>query len=194
MPPKKRSRAGFLNYSKRKEIKSTGEDESIIHSARVARGGERVRSEVGAGSGETRDGSSEVVVGSGEGSGEVRVGSEVVDGSGEGSGEVRVGSEVVDESGEVRVGSGEKRVEGESSGGLMAGAGSEQTIGGSDDEYDSTVKHVKIDDVRAMAAEPLNEWLDNLPRDDVQHYFCIQTIWSSENHYSFCHSQLSAQK
>ena len=33
----------------------------------------------------------------------------------------------------------------------------------------STVKRVKIDDVRAMAAEPLNEWLDNLPRDDVQH-------------------------
>ena len=42
-------------------------------------------------------------------------------------------------------------------------------MGDSDDEYDSTVKRVKIDDVRAMAAEPINEWLDNLPHGDVQH-------------------------
>ena len=150
MPPKKRSRAGFLNYSKRKErkdIRST--DESNIYSGRGTGCGVRGRSEVEVGSGEMGVGSGEVGVGSGE--------------MGVGSGEVGVGS------GEVGVESGEVRVEGDSSGELMAGTGSEQTRGDSDDEYDSTVKRVRIDDVRAMAAEPINEWLDNLPRDDVQH-------------------------
>ena len=83
---------------------------------------------------------------------------------GVGSGEVRVGS------GEVGVGSGEVRVEGESSGELMVGAGDEQTKGDSDDEYDSTVKRVTFV------------------------YKSFQTIWPSENQYSFCRSQLSAQK
>ena len=123
MPQKKRSQAGFLNFSKRKDRESTGEaDESNITSAPVARGVDceaRVRSEVGVKSGEV----------------------------GVGSGLVGV------------VGSGE----------LMVGVGSEQTRGDSDDEHDSTVKRVKIYDVRAMAAEPINEWLDDLPRDDVQH-------------------------
>ena len=122
MPPKKRSRVGSLNYTRRKDIKSTGEaDESNIE----------------VGSGEVRVGSGEVEVGSGE---------------------VR-----------VRVGSGETTVEAESSGELMVGAESEQARGNSDDEYDPTMKRVKIDDVCAMAAEPLNEWLNNLHRDDVQH-------------------------
>ena len=147
MPPKKRSQTGFLNYSKRKDRKSTGEaDESNITNAQVAGGMDceaRVRSEVG-----------------------VK------------SGEVGVGSGLV---GVVR------------SGELMVGVGNEQTRGDNDDEYDSTVKRVKIDNVRALAAEPINEWLDNLPRDDVQH-MAFQRIWSSENQYSFCHSQLSAQK
>ena len=88
---------------------------------------------------------------------EARVRSEV----GVESGEVGV------ESGEVGVGSGLVGVVG--SGELMVGVGSEQTRGDSDDEHDSTVKRVKIYDVCAMAAEPINEWLDNLPRDDVQH-------------------------
>ena len=101
MPPKKRNLAGCLNYSKRKDLKST---ELNIHST---------------------------------------------------GGGAEFGS------GEVGTGSGEARVVGEST-----GAESEETRG---DEYDSTVKLVKIDDVRAMAAKPLNEWLDNLPRDDVQH-------------------------
>ena len=141
MPPKKRSRAGSLNYTRRKDIKLTGEaDESNIENIEMGSGEVRVRSgEVEVGSGEVR----------------VRVG----------SGEVEVGS------GEVRVwvGSGETTVEAESSGELMVGAESEQERGNSDDEYDPTMKRVKIDDVCAMAAEPLNEWLNNLHRDDVQH-------------------------
>ena len=114
MPPKKRSLTGFLNYSKRKDIKSTGEGESNIHSACIA----RVRREVE---------------------------------------------------------SDEASVVGESSGEVMAGAGSELTRGDSDDEYDSTVKRVRIEEVRVMAAEPLDGWVDNLPRVcSIWLYFCIQ--------------------
>ena len=127
MPPKKRSRAGLQNYSKRKDIKSTGEDESNINSACVARG---VRGDEGVGSGEVRVGSGD----EGFGSGEVRVGS---GDKGVGSDEVRVGSgEVGVGSGEVRVGSG--RVEGESSSEFMVGTGSGQTGGDSDDVNSET--------------------------------------------------------
>ena len=62
-----RSRAGFLNYSKRKDIESTGEaDESNIHSGRGTGCGVRARSEVGVGSGEVVVGSGELGVGSWE--------------------------------------------------------------------------------------------------------------------------------
>ena len=42
-------------------------------------------------------------------------------------------------------------------------------LGGTRSEVEDSVKRVRIDDVCAMAAEPLDEWLENLPRDDVQH-------------------------
>ena len=106
---RKEVRLGFYyNYSKRKDIKSTGEaDELNIHHGMGTGCRVGARSQVGVGSGE-------------------------------------VGVE-------VRVGSGEVGVE-------MVGTGSEQTRGDSDDEYESTVKRVRIDDVRAMAVEPINEW------------------------------------
>ena len=36
-------------------------------------------------------------------------------------------------------------------------------------EEDSTVKHPRLEDISTLAAEPLQEWLDNLPRDDLCH-------------------------
>ena len=45
-------------------------------------------------------------------------------------------------------------------------------------EQEST-KHPKLADVHTLAAEPLQEWLDNLPRDDLQ-YWSPKEIWSTE--------------
>ena len=101
-----------------------------------------------------------------EGSGEAR------DEGGMGSGEVR------DEGG---TGSGEVRDEG----GMGSGEASEPGSYSNEDE-EIVTKRRKLSEISAMADEPLQEWLDNVPRDDLAHGFAtiLKTsycIWPQEN-------------
>ena len=105
---------------------------------------------------EGEPGSGEARVEGGSGSGKARVE------GGSGSGEARV--EGGSGSGEARVeggsGSGEARVEGE-------GEFRSTIYSGEDDGM--VVKRPKLSKISEMAEEPLTAWLDNLPRDDLQH-------------------------
>ena len=56
-----------------------------------------------------------------------------------------------------------------SSGGLRVEGESASWGPSNEEEQGSTVKHPRLVDIRAMANEPLQEWLDNLPRHDLQH-------------------------
>ena len=97
-------------------------------------------------------------------SGEVRVQGEST------SGEARVQGEST--SGEARVEgettSGETRIEGESTSGEARVTG-ERSTSNDGEEQDSAVKRPRLEDISTLAAEPLQEWLGNLPRDDLQH-------------------------
>ena len=162
MPPKRRQRAGAINYLKRRDA--------------AGREGQEERSGDGEGLGEAR---AEGVAGIGDArakgvvvSGEGRVGGVV------GSGEVRaegvVGSvearvEGVVGSGEVRdegvVGSVEARVEG------VVGSGEvvyESSSHGIEDEP-KTTKRRRLSGIRNTAEEPLQSWLETVPHDDLQH-------------------------
>ena len=83
------------------------------------------------------------------------------------SGEVRVEGGMV--SGEARVegegGSGEVRVE--------SGMVSEEAMNigepGSSREDEPVAKRLRLSDISAMADEPIQSWLNHLPRDDMQH-------------------------
>ena len=76
-------------------------------------------------------------------------------------------------SGEARVEgestSGEASVEGESTSGEARVMG-EQSTSNDGEEQDSTVKRPRLEDISTLAAEPLQEWLGNLPRDDLRHF------------------------
>ena len=86
------------------------------------------------------------------------------------SGEARVEGELT--SGEARVEgestSGETRVEGESTSGEVRVTG-ELSTSNDGEEQNSAVKRPRLEDVGTLADEPLQEWLGNLPRDDLQH-------------------------
>ena len=101
-------------------------------------------------------------------SGEVRVEDEST------SGEVRVEDEST--SGEARVvgesTSGEARVEGESTSDEARVEG-EQSTNNDGEEQDSTVKRPRLEDISTLAAEPLQEWLENLPRYDLRHFVLL---------------------
>ena len=85
------------------------------------------------------------------------------------SGETRVEGEST--SGETRVEgestSGETRIEGKSTSGEVRVTGKRST---SNEEPDSAVKRPRLEDICTLAAEPLQEWLENLPRDDLHHF------------------------
>ena len=87
------------------------------------------------------------------------------------SGEARVEGEST--SGDARVEgestSGEARVEGESTSGEVRVMG-EQSTSNDGEEQDSTVKRPRLEDIGTLAAEPLQEWLENLHRDDLRHF------------------------
>ena len=82
-------------------------------------------------------------------------------------------------SGEARVRdestSGEAGVEGQltSSGARVSGGSTRDEARVTDEqstsEEDSTVKRPRLEDISTLAAEPLQEWLDNLPRDDLRY-------------------------
>ena len=76
-------------------------------------------------------------------------------------------------SGEARVQgestSGEGRVQGESTSGEGRVQG-EQSTSNDGEEQDTTVKRPRLEDIGTLAAEPLQEWLANLPRDDLHHF------------------------
>ena len=86
------------------------------------------------------------------------------------SGDARVEGEST--SGEARVEgestSGETRVEGESTSGEARFTG-ERSTSNDGEEQNSAVKRPRLEDVGTLADEPLQEWLGNLPRDDLQH-------------------------
>ena len=65
--------------------------------------------------------------------------------------------------------SGEGRVEGESTSGEVRVMG-EQSTSNDGEEQDSTVKRPRLEDISTLAAEPLQEWLENLPPDDLRHF------------------------
>ena len=65
--------------------------------------------------------------------------------------------------------SGEGRVQGESTSGEARVMG-EQSTSNDGEEQDSTVKRPRLEDISTLAAEPLQEWLENLPRDDLRHF------------------------
>ena len=65
--------------------------------------------------------------------------------------------------------SGEGRVEGESTSGEARVMG-KQSTSNDGEEQDSTVKHPRLEDISTLAAEPLQEWLENLPRYDLRHF------------------------
>ena len=46
----------------------------------------------------------------------------------------------------------------------------EQSTSNDGEEQDSTVKRPRLEDISTLAAEPLQEWLGNLPRDDLRHF------------------------
>ena len=79
-------------------------------------------------------------------------------------------------SGEARVEgestSGEARVEGESTSGEGRVMG-EQSTSNDGEQQDSTVKRPRLEDISTLAAEPLQEWLENLPRDDLRHFVLL---------------------
>ena len=86
------------------------------------------------------------------------------------SGDARVEGEST--SGDARVEgestSGDARVEGESISGETMVTG-EQSTSNYGEEQDSAVKRPRLEDISTLADEPLQEWLGNLPRDDLRH-------------------------
>ena len=120
-----------------------------------------MRSEGGLGSEETkverRMASGEGRVEGGRVSGEARVESgRVSDESGRVSDEARV------ESGRV---SGEARVES----GRVSEEATNKGEPGSSREDEPLTKRLRLSDISAMADEPIQSWLDHLPRDDIHH-------------------------
>ena len=160
MPPKtKRQIATSLNYRKRKDREGTRvRDEARVRSestsskARVegesTSGEARVEGELTSGEArvEGESMSSRVWVESESTSSEARVEGEST------SIEARV---------EDKLTSREARVEGE-----LTRIESTSSDG---EEQDATVKRPRLEDISTLAAEPLQEWLDNLPRDDLRH-------------------------
>ena len=160
MPLKtKRQIATSLNYRKRKDREGTRvRDEARVRSestsseARVegesTSGEARVEGELTSGEArvEGESMSSRVWVESESTSSEARVEGEST------SIEARVEDELT--SSEARVEGELTRIESTSSDG---------------EEQDATVKRPKLEDISTLAAEPLQEWLDNLPRDDLRH-------------------------
>ena len=59
------------------------------------------------------------------------------------------------------------RVEGESTSGETRVEG-ERSTSNDGEEQDTAVKRPRLEDISTLAAEPLQEWLGNLPRDDLQ--------------------------
>ena len=154
MPPKKRRQfAGALNYRRRRDVevrdKTTRGD---VRSSTSGKG--RGGVEGGLTSGEVRDGVEEGLT-----SGEGRDGDE----GGSMSGEERGGVEGGLLSGEGR--GGVEEAEGDSTSRSEARV---ICVSTSDKGQTSTLKRPRLQDISTMAFEPLQEWLDNLPRDDLQ--------------------------
>ena len=153
MPPRKRrQRAGALNYLKRKDVASK------VRVVEV----EGVRVEGSGGVGAGGSGSVEVEgVGAG-GSGSVEV-------EGEGAG----GSGSMEVEGEGAGGSGSVEVEGVGTGGSgsmeVEDGGDEFGLPSTSEEAGTVRKRRRLSAIGVMADEPVQSWLDNLPRDDLQH-------------------------
>ena len=159
MPPKTRRQvAASRNYRKRKDRDETGARESTNDEARV--GGETTGGEARVG-GETTGGEARV---GGESTGDEarpRVGGETT------GDEARVGGKTTSDEERVRceTTSDKARVGSESTSNVRG----EKSTSNDYDEQDLAVKHPRLEDISALAAEPLQEWLDNLPRDDLRH-------------------------
>ena len=152
MPPRnKRQRAGALNYRKRKDLARVVEVEGV-----------RVEGSEGERAGRT--GSAEVA-GVGARSGSVEV--EGVGAGGSGSVEVEgVGAGRVEVEGVGGGGSGSVEVEGEGSGSVEVEEGDDECGPSASEEAGTVQKRRRLSAIAAMADE---SWLDNLPRDDLQH-------------------------
>ena len=87
--------------------------------------------------------------------------------------EARVGGELSND--EVRVGGRSMNDDEASVGGgsmideVRIGAAGGEVRASEQPTSESTVKRPKLEDIGTLAAEPLQEWLDSLPRDDVRH-------------------------
>lgn len=163
MPPrKKRQRAGAMNYLKRRDVAegprvggAVGRDEfeerrarsewddsgSVIQAERVRGSGEVVRDDGGSGQAARDDGRSEEATRDDGGS----RGKEATrdDGGSEEAARDEPGSRTVEQSEEAE-----------------CGPSSEAPI---------ATKRRRLSAIAAMGDEPLQEWLDNLPREDLQH-------------------------
>ena len=140
MPPRnRRQRAGALNYLKRNDLASKVKVVEVE--------GVRVEGSGGEGAG---------------GSGSVEV-------EGEGAG----GSGSVEVEGEGAGGSGSVEVEGEGAGGSgsmeVEEGGDECGLPSTSEEAGPVRKRRRLSAIGVMADEPAQLWLDNLPRDDLQH-------------------------
>ena len=171
MPPKtKRQIATSLNYRKRKNREGTRvRDEARVRSESTSSEA-RVEGELT---------SSEARVEGESTSIEARVEGELT------SSEARVEGEStsIEARVEGELTSGEARVEGESTsievrveGELMSSEARVEgeltrieSTSGDGEEQDVTVKRPRLEDISTLAAEPLQEWLDNFPRDDLRH-------------------------
>ena len=150
----RRQRAGALNYLKRKDLASKVKVGEV----------EGVRVEGSGGEGAGGSGSAEVEGVSTGGSGSVEV--EGVGGGGNGSVEVE---------GEGAGGSGSMEVEEVGTGGSGSveveddEGGDECGLPSTSEEAGPVRKIRRLSAIGAMADEPAQLWLDNLPRDDLQH-------------------------
>ena len=155
MPPRRRQRAGAINYLKRSDIAATVRNDgggSESAGDRVVSGGVGVERESESGRVRVEGGSESSGVRDEDRAGSSGVGESESDG-------VRV------EGGAENAGAREEGGPGSSKAGIHGGVGSSSYSG----EEGIVAKRLRLAEISEMADETLTTWLDNLPRDDLQH-------------------------